>query len=473
MTAYELCFLSISQLAEQIKKQVVSPVEVTQAYLDRIQTVDAKLNSYITVTAERALQEAKAAETQIRAHTYLGPLHGIPLAHKDIIATKGIKTTCASKVLKDYVPDYDATVIERLRAAGAVLLGKLNMNEFATIVPSPYFGRVNNPWHVGHNPGGSSSGSGAAVVAGLCAGSLGTDTGGSIRIPAAFCGSVGLKATHGRVSLFGVTPLAWSLDHVGPLTRTVTDAALMLQALAGYDARDFVSSETPVADYTAKLTGDLTGLRLGVPARFFPEYTDPEVKRAFEETVSVLAGLGAHVEEVTLPALEDAWAIAQVLINGEANVWHAPYLQTQAEDYAPEVRKFLERGTPTLATDYVKAQQAKARLRQAMLAVCARLDALLTPGELIPPPPHEARSVVIAGRETRLLPALISATCPFNLTGQPALTVPCGFTASGLPLALQIIGKPFDEATVLQIGHAYEAHTSWHDRRPPVAAEDG
>jgi Asp-tRNA(Asn)/Glu-tRNA(Gln) amidotransferase A subunit family amidase len=242
----------------------------------------------------------------------------------------------------------------------------------------------------------------------------------------------------------------------------------MLQALAGYDAHDLVSSETPVADYTAKLTGELTGLRLGVPARFFPEYTDPEVKGAFERALSVLAGLGAHVEEVTLPAIEAAWSIAQVIINGEANVWHEPYLQTQAEDYAPEVRKFLERGKPTLATDYVKAQQAKARLRQEMLAVCAGIDALLTPGELIPPPPHEARSVVIAGREVRLLPALISATCPFNLTGQPALTVPCGFTTSGLPLALQIIGKPFDEATVLQIGHAYEVHTSWHQRRPPV-----
>ena len=239
MAAQELCFMTIADLAQQIQQRSISPVEVTQAYLDRIQTIDGQLNSYLTVTAERALQEARAAEAEIQAGSYRGPLHGIPLAHKDIVATKGIKTTCASKVLRDAIPDYDATVIERLQAAGSVLLGKLNMNEFATILPSPYYGRVNNPWNVDHSPGGSSSGSGAAVAAGLCAGSLGTDTGGSIRIPAAFCGTVGLKASHGRISLFGVTPLAWSLDHIGPLTRTVTDAAIMLQALAGYGRARF------------------------------------------------------------------------------------------------------------------------------------------------------------------------------------------------------------------------------------------
>ena len=470
MAANELCFLSIAQLGEQIRKRTVSPVEITQAYLTRAQTLDPKLNSYITVTAERALQEAKAAEEQIRGGTDLGPLHGIPLAHKDIVATKGIKTTCASKVLKDQIPDYDATVIERLRAAGSVLLGKLNMNEFATITPSPHFGRVNNPWNLERNPGGSSSGSGVAVAAGLCAGALGTDTGGSIRIPAAFCGIVGLKATHGRISLFGVTPLSWSLDHIGPMTRTVQDAALMLQALAGHDPRDLGSSEAPVSDYTAKLTGEIKGLRLGVPSRFFPEYTDPEVKNAFDAAVKVLAGLGAQLEEVTLPGLDDAWPIAQVIMNGEANVWHEPYLQNQAEDYAPQVRKFLERGKSTLATDYVKARRAQARLRQEMLAACAHVDALLTPGELIPPPAHDARSVMIEGRETSLMGALISATCPFNVTGQPALTIPCGFTTSGLPISLQIVGKHFDEATVLQVGQAYEAHTSWHERRPPVGA---
>lgn len=467
MSAEEFCFLSIAQLSEQIQKREISPVEATQTYLNRIHALDAKLNSYLTVTAELALQEAQAAEAQIQKGNYRGPLHGVPLAHKDIIATKGVKTTCASKVLRDAIPDYDATTIERLRAAGAVLLGKLNMNEFATVSPSEYFGRVNNPWNLAHNPGGSSSGSGAAVATGLCAGSLGTDTGGSIRIPAAFCGIVGLKATHGRISLHGVTPLAWSLDHVGPLTRTVKDAALMLQALAGYDALDVDSSETPAADYTAQLTGEVKGLRLGVPSSFFAEYTDPEAKAAFEAAIEVFAGLGAKIEEVTLPSLENVWShIALPILNGEANAWHEPYLQKQAEDYGSNVRKFLERGKATSAIDYVRARRAKARFRHDVLTACAGLDALLTPGALIPPPLHDARSVVINGKEVSLMATLISATCPFNLTGQPALTVPCGFSVSGLPLALQIVGKPFDEATVLQVGHAYEAHTSWHERRP-------
>ena len=469
MRTNDLCFLSIAQLAEQIQNKSVSPVEVTQAYLDRIAALDPKLNSYLTITVERALQEARTAEKEIRANAYRGPLHGIPLAHKDIVATKGIKTTCASKVLKDNVPDYDATVIERLQAAGSVLLGKLNMNEFATMLPSQHFGRVNNPWNLAHNPGGSSSGSGVAVAAGLCTGSLGTDTGGSIRIPAAFCGIVGLKATHGRVSLFGVTPLAWSLDHIGPMTRTVKDSALMLQVLAGYDTRDLVSSNTPISNYTAKLTGDIKGLRLGVPKQFFPEYTDPEIKAAVDAAVKVLQGLGARVEEVELPSLDDIWStIAQVILNGEANAWHEPYLKTQAEDYGPGVRKFLERGKPTPATDYVRAQRAKTQLCRDMNAAFAHIDALLTPGELVPPPPHEVRTVTIAGREVSLMAALISATCPFNITGQPALTIPCGFTRGGLPIALQIVGKAFDEATVLQIGHAYEVQTSWHAQRPPV-----
>ncbi len=468
MAAHELCFWPLSQLSEKIHQRQLSPLEVTQAYLDRIQRVDPQLNSFITLTAERALAEAREAEGQIVRGKYRGPLHGIPLAHKDLVATRGIRTSCGSKVLKNHIPQDPATVMERLQAAGAILLGKLNMNEFATIVPSPFFGPVRNPWNLDHSPGGSSSGSGAAVAAGLCAGSLGTDTGGSIRIPAAFCGTVGLKATYGRISLFGVFPLSWSLDHIGPMTRTVLDAALMLQVLAGHDPKDGSSSPTATSDYTSGLTKGVKGLRLGIPLSFFPDLTDPEVEEAFTEAVKVFADLGAHIEEVQLPNLEACWSTAQVIIGAEASVWHEPYLQNQAEDYAPDVRKFLERGRSTLASDYIKAQQARARLRQEMLEVFARLDALLTPGALIPPPPHSARSVTVKGREVRLLEALVSATCPWNLTGQPALTLPCGLNASGLPLALQIVGKPFDEATVLRIGHAYEAQTSWQKKRPPL-----
>jgi aspartyl-tRNA(Asn)/glutamyl-tRNA(Gln) amidotransferase subunit A len=469
MAADDLCFLSIAELADQIKKKAVSPVEVTQAYLARIPEIDPTLNSYLTVTAEQAILDARQAENEILANRYRGPLHGIPLAYKDNIATKGIRTTCASKVLSDYIPNADAAVAERLHSAGSVLLGKLNMNEFATNVPSQYFGRVNNPWDVNRTPGGSSSGSGAAVAAGLCAGSLGTDTGGSIRIPAAFCGIVGFKPTHGRISLFGITPVAWALDHVGPMTRTVKDAALLLQVLAGYDARDLIASEMPIDDYTARLTGDVKGLRIGIPTTFFPEYTNPEVQAAFGSAVQSLVNLGASVEEVQLPDLAHAWAqLAQPIINAEANVWHEQHLQGHAQEYGSGVRKFLEQGQVTLATDYVKAIQGRARLRRQMQAVFSRCDVLLTPGQPIPPPLHTARSVTVANREFSPMAALVSASCPFNLTGHPALTIPCGCSATGLPLALQIVGRAFDEATMLQVGHAYERHTKWHEQRPPI-----
>lgn len=469
MTQDDLCYQSIRHLANLIAQRELSPVELTQAYLDRIDRIDPQLNSYITVTADRALQDARAAEADIQQHGPKSPLHGIPLAHKDIAATEGIPTTCGSKVLEHHIPDEDATVIAQLHAAGSVLLGKLNMHEFATLVPSAHYGPTHNPWRPHYNPGGSSSGSGAAVAAGLCAGALGTDTGGSIRIPAAYCGIVGLKATHGRVSLHGVTPLAWSLDHIGPMTRTVQDAALMLQAIAGYDAQDWVSQEIAVSDYTSRLNGDITGLRLGVPTHFFPNVTDPEVKHAFTAALDVLAGLGTRLEDVILPPdLEGCWDIVQTLINGEANVWHEPTLTAQPDDYSPQVRTFLQRGVSTLATDYVKAQRAKAQFRRDMLSACEPLDALLTPGALIPAPPLGARSVMIDDREVKLLQAVISATSPFNLTGQPALTLPCGMSRSGLPLALQIVGKPFDEVTILRVGHAYEVNTPWHTQRPPV-----
>lgn len=468
MVTDDLCFASIHQLALALRKGDVSPVELTLAYLERIQQVNDKLNAFIAITADRALEEAKEAETEIRQQGPRGFLHGIPLAHKDIAATKGVRTTSGSKVMKDYIPDHDATVIKRLRDAGSILLGKLNMNEFATIVPSEYFGPTQNPWMLGHSPGGSSSGSGAAVAAGLCAGALGTDTAGSIRIPAALCGIVGLKATHGRVSIYGVTPLAWSLDHVGPLTRTVMDAGIMLQVIAGYDPQDAVSQDVPVGDYTSNLNGDIQGLKLGVPTNFCSDLTHPEVKAAFTSAVEGLEGLGANIEEVTLPDLTEAWSTAQIIINGEANVWHESYLANQAEDYGPQVRKFLERGKSTLATEYIKAQQAQARFRRDMLAICNAFDALLTPGVLIPAPSLEARSMEIEGREVKILPAMVSATSPFNLTGQPALTIPCGFSSAGLPLALQIIGMPFEEVTILRIGHAFESNTSWHIQHPNV-----
>lgn len=294
MAQEDLCYRSISQLANLIAKLEISPVELTHAYLNRISRIDDKLNSYITVTAEHALQTAREAEAAILQNGPKTPLHGIPLAHKDIVATKGIQTTSGSKVFEHLVPDVNATVIERLEDSGTILLGKLNMHEFATLVPSTHFGPTHNPWQANYNPGGSSSGSGAAVASGLCAGALGTDTGGSIRIPAAYCGIVGLKPTYGRVSLQGVTPLSWSLDHIGPMTRTVKDAALILQTIAGYDPHDQVSQEVPTDDYTSHLNGDISGMRLGIATHFFPDATDPEVKEAFRVAVDVLVNLGVQ-----------------------------------------------------------------------------------------------------------------------------------------------------------------------------------
>jgi aspartyl-tRNA(Asn)/glutamyl-tRNA(Gln) amidotransferase subunit A len=263
--------------------------------------------------------------------------------------------------------------------------------------------------------------------------------------------------------------VAWALDHVGPMTRTVKDAALLLQVLAGYDARDLIASEMPIDDYTARLTGGVKGLRIGLPTTFFPEYTNPEVQTAFVAAVQTLTDLGAMVEEVQLPDLAHAWAqLAQPIINAEANVWHERYLRDRAQEYGPGVRKFLEEGKVTLATDYVKAIQGRARLRRRMQAVFSRCDVLLTPGQPIPPPFHNARSVMVANREFSPMAALVSASCPFNLTGHPTLTIPCGCSATGLPLALQIVGRAFDEATILQVGYAYERHTKWHEQRPPL-----
>ena len=302
----DLCLSTITELGRKLRAGEVSPVELTQAYLARIEALDPRFNAYITVTPERALADAHAAQERFRRGCPLGPLDGIPLAHKDMIFTRGIRTTCASKAMADHVPDRDATAVARLQAAGAVLLGKLNLHEFASAGPSEHFGRVLNPWSAAHGTGGSSSGSAAAVAAGLCAGSLGTDTAGSIRIPAASCGVVGFKPTHGRVSLDGVVPLSSLLDHVGPITRSVADAAMMLKAAAGHDPLDPLSSAEPVPDYASGLAAGIEGRTVGVPAAFFDGWLDPEVKQAFDAAVAVLAGLGARIAEVQLPPLESA-----------------------------------------------------------------------------------------------------------------------------------------------------------------------
>ncbi|HWP28714.1 MAG TPA: amidase [Chloroflexota bacterium] len=472
MNTRELALLPLAALADRLRRRELSPVELTRVYLDRIAALDPTLRAFITVTAEQALAEAAAAEREIAAGQYRGPLHGIPLAFKDLFYTAGVRTTAGSRILADFVPAEDATVVARLRAAGALCLGKTNLEEFAYGATSinPHYGACRNPWDPARITGGSSGGSAAAVAAGLCAASLGTDSGGSIRQPAALCGLVGLKPTYGRVSRHGVVPLSWSQDHVGPMTRTVRDAALVLQAIAGHDPRDPASSPAPVPDYLAPLEAGVTGLRLALPRDFFFDHVDPAVEAAVRAAAGVLERQGATLEEVPFPQAAPAATAGATILFTEAAAYHEPWLRTRPQDYGPLVLARLRVGATLLATDYVKAQRARSRLVAQALALFERFDALLTPTVPIAAP-RQDESVVRwpDGTEEDIRGATLRYTRPFNLLGFPALSVPCGFTPDGLPIGLQIVGRPFAEATVLRVARAYEAATTWSERRPALA----
>jgi aspartyl-tRNA(Asn)/glutamyl-tRNA(Gln) amidotransferase subunit A len=468
----ELTRLGIAEAGDQIRRRALSPVELTRAYLNRIQREDNALRAYITVLSDQALAAARTAEEEIARGGYRGPLHGIPIALKDLVMTRGIRTTCGSRILKAWVPDTDAAVTTRLYAAGAILLGKLNMHEFAygPTGVNPHYGTPKNPWDRARMPGGSSGGSGVAVAAGLCAGALGTDTGGSVRIPASLCGIVGLKPTYGRVSRAGVIPLAWSLDHVGPMTRTVADAALLLQVLAGRDPADPSTADVPVPDYRRALEGGVRGLRLGLPKDLFFERLDPEVRAAVLGAARALEGLGASLEEVPLPRIPHAGPASFAIIASEATAYHEPYLKTRAALYGADVRARLTAGQFVLATQYLKAQRARQVIRAEVDEALGRLHALLVPTTPIPAPPLEAREATADGATEEVRWWLIRCTRPINVTGHPALSVPCGFTAGGLPIGLQLVGRHFDEAMLLRIGHAFEAVSPARGRRPPLEA---
>jgi aspartyl-tRNA(Asn)/glutamyl-tRNA(Gln) amidotransferase subunit A len=465
MLSDDICNLSITELAGHIKAQKLSPVEVTAAYLQRIEQLQPMLNAYIEVGAERAMATARVAEIEIMRDGPRSELHGIPLAHKDIIDVAGMRTTCGSQVLEHNFAKRNATAIDRLDDAGAILLGKLNMNEFATLVPSEHYGSTVNPWAAEHTPGGSSSGSGVAVASGLCAAALGTDTGGSIRIPATFCGVTGLKATHGRISTRGVVPLAWALDHLGPLARSARDASLMLDVLAAYDAEDLTSRQRPFSSASslrAKDLEDLSDLKIAIATDFSGEMTDHRVLTSMAAAVAVLRERGAQIKELEMPCLDETWLIAETIIQVEATTWHAQHLASRAECYGPKVRTFLERGQAIKAQDYVTALQRKEQFKRDLLAQLDGFDALIAPGALVPPPRIGARTIEINGKTTAVVDAVTGATCPFNLSGQPVLSVPTGRTRDNLPLGIQIIAHPWNEHVALRIGQSYQTATDWH-----------
>jgi len=469
----DLHWASMADLGRMIATKQVSPVEVVRAHLDRIATLDPKLRAFITVCADAALESARAAEADLMAGKVAGPLHGVPWAPKDLYSTKGIRTTGGSKILGDSVPGQDATVVARLAAAGAIVLGKLNMHEFAYGPEglNAHYGDARNPWsaHAHRIAGGSSSGSGAAVAAGLVPGSLGSDTGGSIRIPASLCGITGLKPTYGRASRAGVLPLAWSMDHVGPMTRTARDCALMLSAIAGYDPGDPTTSVLPVPDYGAALTGDVKGLRVGLLRAHFTDVAAPDVRAAVEAAAKRLEDAGAVVDEVNLAQVVHVAAASAAIVASEALAYHAAWMRSRAQDYQPDVRERLRMGAFVSGAHYVRAQQVRALVTREVDEALARRDVLLAPATPIPATVLGERETTLGDGRSDVRAALIRLTRPFNFSGHPACAAPCGFTGDGLPIGLQVVGRPFDEATVLRVVDAYQRITEWHTRRPAAA----
>lgn len=469
----EIAELSVTSAVSLIHRKELSPVELVRAVLDRIDAYGERINAYITLHAEDAVQAARQAEDALVHRHPLGPLHGVPLAVKDLFFEAGLPTTAGSRVLQDFVPREDGTVIRRLKEAGAVLLGRLNLHELAYGVTNenPHFGPVRNPWRLSRIAGGSSGGSAAAVAASLCLASLGTDTGGSIRIPAACCGVVGLKPTYGRVSRHGVLPLAWSLDHVGPITKNVEDAALLLQVLAGADPRDPTASPLPVPAYGRMLGGGLEGVRVGVPKGLFadPMEIDPGVLGAVKAALQVVQSVGASVMEISMPFLRHAPAIQFFTLATEASANHGWLLRRRGRELGPDVRRRLEMGEFIAAPQYVWAQQARRRLVRDFADVFQQADLLMTPTLPVVAPPLGAETVAIQEVQKRIQPTLTRFTSPFNLTGLPAISLPCGVEVDGLPVGLQLIGRPFDEGTLLRAAYAYEKASRVDTRRPPMA----
>lgn len=461
--------LTLTALASAVAAGTVSSVEATAACLDRIARLDGRLRAFITLDADGALARAKALDADLAAGRRRGPLHGVPLAYKDLCHVPGLPTSCGTKTAEYFTAETECTVVARLTAAGAVTLGKLNMTELALgpFGDNPHHGDVDNPWKGGHVAGGSSSGSGAAVAAGLAFGALGSDTGGSIRLPAACCGIVGIKPTYGRVSRAGAMALSWSLDHLGPMARTVRDAALMLEIVAGADPRDATSSPRPVGPLVSTLDRPPAGLRLGLPENYYFDGVAPEVRAAVEAAAHTLESLGARVHTLRLPDPATANDVANVIARSESAVIHSRVLRERPHELGAAVRTRLEVGLHVSAHDYLQACRLRARLTREFVAeVFAEVDAILAPAIPEPAPVLAEVARGPADEVVRRMGRFSRLTRPFNVLGLPVVALPCGFSAAGLPLSLQIVGRPFDEGTILRLAHAYEQASGWYHRRP-------
>jgi aspartyl-tRNA(Asn)/glutamyl-tRNA(Gln) amidotransferase subunit A len=453
-----LGFQSLSSLADLVTRGQISPVEIMKDLLARIERLNPQLGTFITIRPESALEEARTAESIIQKNGPSNPLHGIPIVHKDNIWTKGVRTTAHSKTLVNFVPNEDATAVAKLAGKGMILLGKTNTTEFACGDMDEY-GPSRNPWNPEHFSGASSGGSAAALAAGMAIAATGSDTGGSIRAPASMCGIVGVKPTYGRVSRHGLIPLSWSMDNIGPMARTIKDAALLLEAMSGFDALDPNSSKKPVPSFTEELKPDLTGIRIGFAKTYFFENLQPEVEQATLAALQQLEGLGAELHEILLPSAADLAAPTNVLVMSEAFGRHAQNLKTKGSEYGPKARRRIAAGAFYTAAEVEQAAQIRATWNAELFKGLSAVDAFVTPTL-----PHTAFTV---DTQVQGPPDTSWATRHFNLSGYPALTMPCGFDSKGLPIGLQIIAKPFQEKTMFRVGHAYELATEWHQAKPP------
>lgn len=458
--------MDIAAVGAQIHNGSISPVALTELMLDRIARIDPELLSYVTVLKDDALSAASVAEKQIARGSYRGPLHGVPIAIKDIYDTKGVRTTSCSKVRQNYIPDEDCTVVRKFRDAGAIILGKVSTHEFAFGFDSH---PTKNAWNLNHIPSGSSGGSAAAIAAGLCFAATGSDTGGSIRAPAAANGIAGIKPTYGRVSKAGVTVLSWSLDHAGPMARTVKDLAILLKIMAGQDPLDPHTKDVAVPDYAAALTGDVRGVRLGVPTNYFSEDIQPEVADAVGKAIERLESLGATIVPVQITDLDAVIDCMLAIAMPEAAAYHQVSLRKTPDLFTDETRFLLEAGEVMPATTYINAQRARVAVKNAFLDALRNVDVLVTPTQ-----PSTALRIGqsisrIGSREESVFSVSARFCAPFNLAGLPAASIPCGMSSGRMPIGLQIIGKPFDESAVLRVADAYERATKWHLDYPPIS----